>query len=285
MKTRTKTITEQNRRSWNAVVPAHTSHRVDEAAFLRTGGLTIFPEERALLEPLTGTRLLHLLCNTGQDSLSFAALGARVTGVDISDAAIAYATALAEEAAIPAEFICADVYAFLETAQRAGERFDRIYAGYGVICWLHDLNRFAQGVTALLAPGGRFGMVEFHPASNMFDTDWRLTNAYPQGGALLELDGVGDYVGAADGALTPAGFAPGVTDFANPEPCTLYRWGLGEVVTALARANLRITELHEYPYVNGERPFNRMRATDDRRMHPPADVPALPMMYAVGAEA
>lgn len=285
MKMRTKNITEQNRRSWNAVVPAHTSHRVGEAEFLRTGGLTIFPEERALLEPLAGTRLLHLLCNTGEDSLSFAALGAEVTGVDLSDAAIAHATQLAEEADIPADFVCADVYAYLDAAQQAGERFDRIYAGYGVICWLHDLNRFAQGVAALLNPGGRFALVEFHPASNMFDADWHFAHNYPQGGALLELDGVGDYVGAAGGGLTPAGFAPGITDFTNPEPCTLYRWGMGEVVTALAQANLRITALHEYLYVNGERPFNRMHGAADRRMHPPDDVPTAPLMYALGAAA
>jgi hypothetical protein len=76
-----------------------------------------------------------------------------------------------------------------------------------------------------------------------------------------------------------------VTDFANPEPCTLYRWSLGEVVTALAQAGLRITALNEYLYVNGERPFNRMHATDDRRMYPPDDVPALPLMYALGAQA
>jgi SAM-dependent methyltransferase len=276
-------ITEQNRRSWNAAVPAHTSHRVGEAAFLRNGGLTIFPEERALLEPLAGARLLHLLCNTGQDSLSFAALGAHVTGVDISDAAIAYAQALAAEAALPAAFVCADVYAYLEAAQRADKRFDRIYAGYGVICWLHDLERFAQGVAALLQPGGRFGLVEFHPASNMFDAAWNLAHPYPQGGTLLQIEGVGDYVGAAGGALTPAGFAEGMTAFTNPEPCTLYRWGVGEVVTALAAAGLRITALHEYLYVNGERPFTRMRADADRRMHPPDDVPAPPLMYAVGA--
>lgn len=280
---RTKIITDQNRRSWNAVVPAHLSHRVGEAAFLRNGGLTLFPEERTLLEPLADTQLLHLLCNTGQDSLSFARLGAAVTGVDISDAAIAHATALATEAGIAAKFVCADVYAYLEAAQQNGERFDRIYAGYGVICWLHDVNRFAQGVAALLNPGGRFGLVEFHPTSNMFNPDWQLAHAYPQGGALLELDGVGDYVGVAGDGLSPAGFAAGIDDFVNPEPCTLYRWSLGEVVTALAQAGLRITTLHEYPYVNGERPFNRMRAGDGRRMYPPDDVPAMPLMYALGA--
>lgn len=277
-------ITEQNRRSWNAVVPAHTSHRADEAAFLRNGGSTLFPEELALLGDIRGCRLLHLLCNTGADSLSLAARGAIVTGVDLSDAAIAYAQALSESSGISATFVQADVYEYIATAVANNVRFERIYAGYGVICWLRDLDAFAAGIAALLASGGRFVLMEFHPASNMFTADWRLAHAYPQGGARLELPGVGDYVGAAAGGLSPSGFLPGVRDFTNPEPCILYRWGLGEVVTALAQAGLRLRELHEYCYVNGERPFERMVPAEGRRLRPPPDVPAIPLMYGLAVE-
>ncbi|MEF3275350.1 MAG: class I SAM-dependent methyltransferase [Chloroflexus sp.] len=277
-------ITEQNRRSWNAVVPAHISHRANEAAFLRHGGSTLFPEEIALLGEVRGCRLLHLLCNTGADSLSLAARGAIVTGVDLSDAAIAYAQALSVASGIPATFVQADVYEYLSAAQATGSRFERIYAGYGVICWLRDLHNFAAGVARLLVPGGRFVLMEFHPTSNMFTADWRLAYDYPQGGKQLKLPGVGDYVGTAEGGLSPSGFLPGVRDFTNPEPCTLYRWGIGEVVTALAQAGLRLCALHEYCYVNGERPFERMIATPGRQMLPPADVPAIPLMYGLAVE-
>jgi len=275
---------EQNRRSWNAVVPTHESHRAGQAAFLAAGGLTVFPEERRLLGELSGRSLLHLLCNAGQDTLSLASLGARATGVDISDAAIERAAALAAESGIAAEFVRADVYDFLTDATAAGRRFERVYCGYGAICWLHDLPAFAAGVAALLAPGGRFALVEFHPTSNMFDPGWRLAQPYPAGGAPLSLEGVGDYVGAAAGGLSPSGYAPGVAGFVNPEPCHLFRWGLGEVVSALAGAGLRLVELHEYCYVNGERPFERMRAGEGRRMYPPDDVPAIPLMYGLAAE-
>ncbi|WP_416208458.1 class I SAM-dependent methyltransferase [Chloroflexus sp.] len=277
-------VTEQNRRSWNAVVPAHVSHRADEAAFLRQGGSTLFPEEVALLGDVRGCRLLHLLCNTGVDSLSLAARGAVVTGVDLSDAAIAHARALSVASGIPATFVQADVYEYLAAAAAAHTRFERIYAGYGVICWLRDLTAFANGIAALLTPGGRFVLMEFHPASNMFNADWHLVYDYPHGGQTLTLPGVGDYVGAADGGLSPSGFLPGVGDFVNPEPCTLYRWGVGEVVTALVQAGLRLQVLREYCYVNGERPFVRMVATPERRMYPPADVPAIPLMYGLAVE-
>jgi SAM-dependent methyltransferase len=276
--------TEANRRSWNAAAAAHHSHRPGQAAFLRAGGLTLFPEELELLGELRGRRLLHLLCNAGQDSLSLASLGAVVTGVDISDAAVTLARGLSDESGIAAQFACADAYEYLAAAGAAGAQFDLIYCGYGAICWLHDLAAFAAGVAGLLAPGGRFALMEFHPASNMLDARWRLAHDYPQGGALLELDGVGDYVGASGAGLAPAGFAEGVAGFVNPHPCYLYRWGLGEVVSALAGAGLRLLALREHCYVNGERPFENMRAGAGRRVYPPAGAPAVPLMYGVAAE-
>jgi SAM-dependent methyltransferase len=276
--------TEANRRSWNAATPAHHSHRPGQAAFLRAGGLTIFPEERELLGDLAGSRLLHLLCNAGQDSLSLASLGAQVTGVDISDEAISLARQLSTDSGIPARFLRADVYDYLAEARAAGERFERVYCGYGAICWLYDLDAFATGVANILAPGGRFALMEFHPASNMLDRNWCLAHDYPQGGALLELDGVGDYVGDSGHGLAPAGFEPGVAGFVNPHPCHLYRWGVGDVVSALADAGLRILTLREHCYVNGEQPFAAMRAGEGRRIYPPVGAPAVPLMYGLAAE-
>jgi hypothetical protein len=97
------------------------------------------------------------------------------------------------------------------------------------------------------------------------------------------LPGVGDYVGASAGGLTPSGFTMGVQQFENPETCTVWEWGVGEVVTALAQAGLSVTALHEYPYINGERPFANMREDVGRRMLPPSTVPAMPLMYGVVA--
>src|ERR671921_1609676 len=105
-----RNLREQNRLSWNAVVGVHDSHRGDLAGFLRKGGSTLFPEERALLGDLNGKALAHLQCNSGGDSLSLALLGASVTGVDISDEAISSARNLSSEAGIPADFVRADIY-------------------------------------------------------------------------------------------------------------------------------------------------------------------------------
>lgn len=277
-------LREQNRLSWNAVVGAHDSHRGDLAGFLREGGSTLFPEERALLGDLAGKTLAHLQCNSGSDSLSLARLGAAVTGVDISDEAISSARELSSKSGISADFVRADVFDWLAAAARKERRFDVVYCAYGVVCWLPNLETWAEGIAAVLRPGGRFVIVDFHPTAMMFDKYWNHVYDYYSGGEpLTEEDGVGDYVAEAGGGLTPAGFVEGVQDFENPHRCHLFRWGLGEVVTAIAGAGLRITVLEEYPHSNGERQFVEMRELPGRRMVPTEGVPATPLMYGISA--
>ena len=280
-----RSLREQNRRSWNVAVGAHESHRKDLAGFLRAGGTTLFYEERELLGDLLGETVAHLQCNSGGDSLSLAALGTTVVGVDSSDEALSSARALSEKTGIPARFERADVYDWLEGSVRQGRRFDVVYSSYGVVCWLPNLEAWAAGIAAILEPGGRFVLVDFHPAAEMFDAGWNRTRSYPTGGESLHLDeGVGDYVGESGGGLTPGGFSQGMRGFENPEPCHLFRWGLGEIVTALAGAGLRISALKEYPYANGERHFSDMRELPGRRMAPPEGVPTVPLMYGLRAE-
>lgn len=278
-------LREQNRRSWNVVAGAHDSHRGDLARFLREGGSTLFPEERALLGDLEGVSLAHLQCNSGSDSISLALLGASVTGVDISDEAIFSARSLSAATGIPASFVRADVYDWLAATEGSAQRFDVVFASYGIVCWLPDLGAWAEGIAGVLKSRGRFVMVEFHPLSDMFDENWSFAHGYPSGGEPLRLEeGVGDYVGESGSGLTPAGFVEGVQNFDNPEECHLFRWGLGEVITALAGAGLRVAVLEEYSYSNGERKFSGMRELPGRRMVPPEGVPPAPLMYGIRAE-
>jgi len=280
-----KDLREQNRVSWNAVVRAHESHRGDLSRFFGEGGSTLFQEERDLLGELEGRFLVHLQCNSGGDSISLARLGATVTGVDLSDEAVSSARALAEKTGTRASFERADVYEWLEEASREGRRFDVAFASYGVICWLPDLRSWAGGIAGILNPGGRFVLMDFHPAAEIFDRAWNHVSDYPYGGEpVLLREGVGDYVAVSGGGLTPAGFVEGVRDFENSEGCYLFRWGLGEVVTALAEAGLRITALEEHPFANGERKFAGMRELPGKRMVPPEHMPAIPLMYGIRAE-
>lgn len=278
---------EENRRSWNAATAAHNSHKGDQAAWLRAGGSTLFPEERELLGPVAGRTLLHLQCNAGQDTLSLAALGAAATGVDISDEAVRFARRLSADSGIPASFERADVYEWLEEAGRAGRRFDRVFSSYGALPWLSDLRAWGRGIAGVLAPGGRFALVEFHPVAGMFDPELRLAFPYSGGGAAIPCpEGVGDYVAlSGEGLLHGAEFREGVVDFRNPHPSHEFAWGLADVAGALLEAGLALETLREWPYSNGFAPFAGMRPLPGRRWTVPEGVPPLPLMYGLTARA
>ncbi len=273
---------EDNRQSWNSATKAHNSHKGDQAEFLRSGGSTLFPEELDLLGNLAGKRLVHLQCNSGQDTLSLAALGADVTGVDISDEAISFATRLSAESGIPGTFVRADLFDWFE---RADERFDIVFCSYGALCWLSDLAPWGAGIAKVLAPGGRFVTVDFHPISGMFDHKWRLADPYWMHGGLPHTwdDGVGDYVAMSRDGLVPWGYQEGVGEVPDPSPCHQFTWGMSEIIGALLSAGLTLDVFREYPWSNGAVLWAGMRELPGRRFLPPAELPAFPQMYGIRA--
>jgi SAM-dependent methyltransferase len=278
-----RTLHEANRLSWNAATRAHNSHKGDQARFFRDGGSTLRPEELSLLGNIAGLRAVHLLCNSGQDTLSIARLGAEVTGVDISDEAIAFATRLAADAGIPATFARADVYDWLNEAAGHQERFDIVFSSYGVVHWLSDLSGWAVGVAAILKPGGRFVLVDFHPAERMFDRDWsHVGNYFPPERIESLAEGVIDYVTRSPGRLSPFAYEAGIEDFQNSHPSHLFRYTLGQIVTAIGGAGLHIEALEEFPHTIAMR-FNRMSEIASYRVLPPEDVPSVPLLYGLRA--
>ncbi len=281
MTTPKRDLHEQNRRSWNLATQAHNSHKGDQAAFLRGGGTTLSPEELELLGDVRGKRLVHLQCNAGQDTLSLAQLGAVVTGVDISDEAVAFATRLSAESGIPGRFVRADVYDWL--AEAAEGEFDLAFSSYGAICWLSDLETWASGIARTLKPGGRFALVEFHPTAWMFEEDWTLKYPYRSGGRELTFEeGIGDYVAAAGESLAPSGYEEGVKDFVNPEASHEFAWALADVIGAFLRAGMVLERFEEYPYSNGAALFQDMGHGPGNRRVPPAHVPeGFPLMFGV----
>lgn len=279
-----KDIHEQNRLSWNLATAAHNSHKGDQAGFLRGGGSTLFPEELEMLGDIAGLSLVHLQCNAGPDTLCLARLGARATGVDISDDAIDYARKLSADSGIPAEFVRADVYDWFNEAIARGERYDRVFASYGALIWLSDIRKWGEGVAAVLAPGGAVAVVEFHPVSLMYnergERDWPyFTHGEPQSDGT----GISDYVAFSREGLVPWGYEEGVTGFENPVVTSEFCWSIADVVMALIDAGLVLEELREYPYANGCPRFENAVERPGRRFHAPEGQPNLPQMYAFRA--
>lgn len=273
-----KNLHEQNRKSWNAVVAAHNSHKRDQAGFLRDGGSTLFPDELALLGDIRSKSLVHLQCNCGQDSLSLAQLGATVTGIDIADDAITYAKQLAQDSGIAANFIRQDLFDWFDTTDQT---FDLAFSTYGTIGWLANLDQWAKGVRKILSPQGRLVLLEFHPILWSLSADGRLTDSYFMANPIEESAGVNDYIGAG---LAPSGFETGDSNFENPEPAHAFQWTVADIVQSLVDAGLGIETMREYPYANGCEVIPGMLAIPGNRFALAQDLPRMPLMLGLTAQ-
>ena len=288
---------ETNRRSWNAATSVHNGHKRDQARWLADGGEQLFAEDYALLGPLDGRRVLHLQCNSGQDTLCLARRGAEVTGVDISDTAIEFAQALARDSGIPAQFERADLYDWLIEAGEAGRRFDVVYSSYGWLGWLSNLDAWARGVASVLAPGGRLVVLEFHPFVWMFDAERRLAYSYfgaREGEVIDNPEGVGDYVADAGAALAPSGFVPSEAGakFRNPHPVAEWAWSIADLLRAVREAGLKLAQFEEWDHSNGCRMYDDLvpaspsgegEDDDPRRWTSAPGQPRIPMMFGLVA--
>ena len=278
-----KHLHEENRLSWNAATDAHNSHKGDQATFFRNGGSKLYPEEKELLGDITGLSVVHLLCNSGQDTLSLAQMGATVTGVDIIDTAIAFACKLSADSGVPATFHRMDIYDWFEETAKGTQRFDIVLCSYGTIHWLSDLSTWARGVARVLKSGGRFIMVDYHPVMAMFDEHLnRKFSYFRQGKVITVEEGVHDYIAARGKGLPGVDYVEGIKNFKNPYRAHRFPWGIGEIITALLEAGLLLRLLKEYPYANGDKPFHQMEHSG-HRWFLPDDQPNMPLMYAIVA--
>ena len=221
---------ELNRKTWNEKTDVHIASDFYDMAGFRAGKSSLKEIELSLLGDVNGKSILHLQCHFGQDTLSLARMGATVTGVDLSDKAIQRATEISKELAIPATFICCDVY---DTPQYVNETFDIVFTSYGTIGWLPDLDKWAAVISARLKPGGKLVFVEFHPVVWMLDEAFqKIAYSYFNVEAIVE-ENTGTY--ADTGA-----------DITNKT--ISWNHHLGEVFQALLNQGLRIDRFREYNY-------------------------------------
>lgn len=258
--------THDNLAMWDVTTHVHLSSTFYDIPRFKAGASSLKLHEISDLGDVNGCSLIHLQCHIGLDTLSWARLGASVTGVDFSPSAIAAATNLAQDIGVSARFVVSDLYQV--PSALAGERFDIVYTGVGALCWLPDIAGWAKTVQTLLAPGGRLYLFEFHPV------EWMLDEA----GAGRQL---------AERYWTPDGYVGGSVSYAGEtEHRTTLQWNhnLGEVVTALIEAGLLIEELRELDGSVLER-WPGMSKGEDGLFHFPLDHPAPPLMYVLRARA
>src|SRR5712692_247991 len=214
-----------NKASWDERAPAHAAspdYAVDR--FVADPGFLshVVRFDLPLLGDIAGLRGVHLQCHIGTDTISLARLGASMTGLDFSPAALAEARALAGRTGDDATFVEADVYDAASVLGAAA--FDLVFTGIGALCWLPSVRRWAGVVADLLRPGGRLFIREGHPMlwslQNGRDDDL-LVVQYPyfERDVPMTFDEEGTYV------TTDVVFEHNVT----------HEWnhGLGEIATAL----------------------------------------------------
>ncbi len=157
-----------NQRLWDEKTAIHKDSDFYDLEGFKSGKNVLTPIEQAALGNVSGQEMLHLQCHFGLDSLSWARMGAKVTGVDFSPKAIALAREINTEVGLDARFVESNIYDLKENLQG---QFDLVFTSYGTTIWLPDLQKWAEIVHHFLKPGGVFYMVDLHPSFLQFDFD------------------------------------------------------------------------------------------------------------------
>ena len=261
-----------NRANWNERTRVHAASDFYDVAGFKAGRMTLSQFERAGVGDVRGKSLLHLQCHFGLDTLSWARLGAKATGIDISDDAIQLARDLNDEVGLDARFVRSDVY---DLPQALDAEFDIVYTAMGVLAWLPDLDGWAQVVSRYLKPGGLFYLLEIHPTSQIFDDETAV-------GSHRHLRVRYGYFPDPEGLS----FSGGAPSYAGDEPiespCHEWQHSIAEILTALLRAGLRLTSFAEHP-ATLYRQFPGMIQGDDGLWRLPFDGGFLPLVFELTA--
>lgn len=260
---------EMNRALWDEWTAIHEGSAFYDLDSFRAGGVRLADYELEDLGDVRGKRLLHLQCHFGIDTLSFARLGAEVTGADFSPKAVALASRLAAELGLPARFVESNVY---DLPERLGGRFDVVYTSRGVLGWLPDIRRWAQVVAHFLEPGGTFYITEAHPVAWTLSDDPPLRAPYPYWEEVepMVFPVEGSYADLEAKVDTPLEHS--------------WNHAMSEIVQALIDTGLTIELFREYPWCDWELWFCEQR--DDGRWYPRPEFECeLPLFYALRARA
>jgi SAM-dependent methyltransferase len=236
-----------NRANWNSRVEHHV-RAYDLERFRSDPGFLshVVTFDIPRLGSVVDLDVVHLQCHIGTDTLSLFRLGARsVTGLDFSRPALDAAARLAEECGARINYVESELYGAIE--ELGVGRFDLVYTGVGALCWLPDVRRWGEVVAALLRPGGRLFLREYHPVL------WSLAD--PREDELLVIEY--PYF-ETEGVL----FSEQQSYVSHDEPLASpeiihFNHGLAEVIMALLDAGMELTAFEEHDTAPG-RPLDDM---------------------------
>ena len=264
--------TADNLANWNDRVPIHVSsdlYQIDELVSDPDHLSSVVAFDRDYLGDVSGKTLLHPQCHFGNDTLSWAKLGATVTGIDFSAPAIDVARDTANRLGVDARFVVSELYA---SPDLLNETFDFVYTGVGAICWLPDIAGWAETMATFTRPGGTFYMREGHPLLWALDYEREddllsITEHYFERGTPSTWHESETYAG--EGTL---------------EHDTLHSWnhGLGEIFTALTNAGFVINPFEEHRFLDWQA-LPHMTEVDGAWILPENQRDLVPLMYSLRA--
>lgn len=259
-----------NLANWNDRVPLHVGaegYPIEELVSDPRGLSRAVAFERGYLGDVSGLSLLHPQCHIGLDTLSWARLGARVTGIDFSPPALEFARALAARMELDARFVECELH---DAPERLPEEFDVVVTGVGALNWLPSVRDWARIMAGFVRPGGRFFVREGHPVLTALDQD--------RSDGLLVLSE--SYFERAE----PRRWVESETYAGRGEVdhATIYEWnhGLAETIDALLRAGLRIERVEEHRTLDWKA-LPQMIETPEGFVLPPEQRDLVPLMFSI----
>lgn len=216
--------TRANRVVWEAASAKHV-REYDDLLAQAASGSSLTAAERAMLGPVlrSAPEVVHLQSGHGLDDVALVLAGARsVVGIDYSQVAVGAAQRRADELRTPCRYVIAAIPAIPLASASA----DLVYTGKGALCWITDLNAWASEIARLLRPSAHLFVYEAHPATAL----WSWDEDRPR---ILDDR---DYFGRSL-----------INDTFPGRGAVQLQWTLGQIVTAIVSAGLRIVELSEYP--------------------------------------
>jgi len=254
-----------NRELWEGWTELHRDSEFYDLEGFKRGKSPLYQFELDELGPLNGKSFLHLQCHFGLDTLSFARLGAEVTGLDISPKAVDLAKSIAKDIGIDARFVCSNIYDALD---HISDQYDIVYTSGGVLTWLPDLASWAKIAAALTKPGGKLFVRENHPLSFILDDD-TPTIRYPyfMGKKPLRFEEAGSYADPDDKTVR--------VSYEWPHP-------MSEIINSIFDAGLSIERFKEYNFSTYEA-HNYLKQHEDGMWYFEDVEESIPLMFMIKA--
>ncbi|WP_410769374.1 class I SAM-dependent methyltransferase [Fontibacillus sp. BL9] len=237
---------EKNQEAWNTGAfeawvkrfgfPGEAAHKLQQNPQKKIGEIYDY------FGDVAEKKVMNLLGSNGMKAVALALLGAKVTVVDFSADNARYAEELSHAAQAEIRYVVSDVLQL--PSHELSAEYDLVFMEKGVLHYFLDLNPLFQVVAALLKPGGRFVLQDFHPVST------KLISSRGTTANIRKHKVTGNYF---DDAVVEREVAYSkYSDDGVPMKVYQRYWTLGEVITSIAGSGLTVKELKELPNLSSE---------------------------------